>query len=221
MIIGGDCGFERSRYCSGWAPPCLQEWILERNLRFATFDECAVGVEADGKPAKKPLRFVSSSSRLAQNLAAQICTPTTHEPLQGKWTRMSAFYPQKSHLSNTLSSYLGGYELKDQPSCFHFPSLSLALSVYVDDLALSRLKKNHSQFWSTLRRHVQLEDPPNCQKYLVGIMFSRISGVLPFTLRILQSSALSFINSSPARRSSAFALLTPMVVPLLSPTVNV
>ena len=43
------------------------------------------------KPAIKPRRFVSSSSRLVQNLAAQICTHTMHEPLQGKWTRMSAF----------------------------------------------------------------------------------------------------------------------------------
>ena len=78
--------------------PCLQEWILERNLRSATFDACAVGVEADGKPAKKPWRFVSSFSslsRLVENLAAQKCTHTTHEPLQGKWTRMSAFYPLK------------------------------------------------------------------------------------------------------------------------------
>ena len=92
---GGEYSFEWPRYCSGWALPCLQEWILERNLRSATFDGCAVGVEADGKPAKKPWRVVSSSSRLVENLAAQKCTHTRHEPLQGKWTRMSAFYPRK------------------------------------------------------------------------------------------------------------------------------
>ena len=92
---GGDCSFEWPRYCSGWALPCLQEWILERNLHSAAFDGCAVGVEADGKPARKPWRFVSSSSRLVENLAAQKCTHTAHEPLQGKWTRMSAFYPRK------------------------------------------------------------------------------------------------------------------------------
>ena len=73
----------------------MQEWILERNLRSATFDGCAIGVEADGKPAKKPWRFVSSSPRLVENLAAQKCIHTTHEPLEGKWTRMSAFYPRK------------------------------------------------------------------------------------------------------------------------------
>jgi len=76
----------------------LQEWILERNLRSAAFDGCAVGVEADGKPARKPWRFVSSSSRLVENLAAQKCTHTAHEPLQGKWARMSAINSEKQGL---------------------------------------------------------------------------------------------------------------------------
>ena len=35
-----------------------------RNLHSATFDACSVGVEADGKQAKKPWCFVSSSERL-------------------------------------------------------------------------------------------------------------------------------------------------------------
>ena len=74
----------------------------------------------------------------------------------------------QNHPSNILSTNLGGYEVEEQPSCFHFPSLSLALS-----------------------------------------------------LQILQSNALSFMNSSPARRPSTFALLTAMVVPSLSPTMNV
>jgi len=95
---GGDCSFEWPRYCSGWALPCLQEWILEKNLHSAASDGCAVGVEADGKPARKPWRFVSSSSRLVENLAAQKCTHTAHEPLQGKWTRMSAINSEKQGL---------------------------------------------------------------------------------------------------------------------------
>ena len=33
----------------------------------------------------------------------------------------------QNHLSNILSTHLGGYELEEQPSCFHFPSLSLAI----------------------------------------------------------------------------------------------
>jgi hypothetical protein len=72
----------------------------------------------------------------------------------------------QNHLSNILSTHLGGYELEEQPSCFHFPALNLALSVYVDDLTLSGPKKNHSQFWSTLRKHVQLEDPAELSKVL-------------------------------------------------------
>ena len=50
---GGDCSFEWPRFCTGWALPSIQSWILERNLHSATFNVCAVGVEADGQPAKK------------------------------------------------------------------------------------------------------------------------------------------------------------------------
>ena len=175
---GGDCSFEWPRYCSGWALPCSQEQILERNLRSATFDECADGVEADGKRAKKPWRFVSSSSRLVEDLAAQECIHTTHEPLQGKLNRMSAFYSRKfceimihSLFPLVVNRHVwpmpcvarvqhprSGYDLEEQPSCFHFPSLSLALSVFVDGLTFSRPRKNQSQFCSTLRKHVQLEE---------------------------------------------------------------
>ena len=91
---GGDCSFEWPRYCSGWALPCLQQWILERNLLSATFNGFTVGVEAQGQPAKKPWGFVTSSARLASRLAALKCHPRTHVPLEGRWTRMSAFYPR-------------------------------------------------------------------------------------------------------------------------------
>ena len=91
---GGDCSFEWPRFCSGWALPSLQQWIVERELHSATFDGCAVGVEADGSPARKPWRFVTSSKRLAMNLGALRCDHKKHAPLQGKWTRLSAFYPR-------------------------------------------------------------------------------------------------------------------------------
>ena len=119
----------------------------------------------------------------------------------------------QNRLSNNLSTHLGDYEVEEQASCFHFPSLSLALSVYVDDLALSGPKKNHSQFWSTLRKHVQLEDPAELSKVLGRNHVPQDQGVLPFTLQILQSSALSLMNSSPARRSSTFAFLIATVLP--------
>ena len=85
---GGDCSFEWPRYCTGWALPSIQSWILDRNLHSATFNGCTVGVEADGRPAKKPWRLITSSSRLVTNLAALQCTRSSHAPLQGKWTRM-------------------------------------------------------------------------------------------------------------------------------------
>ena len=91
---GGDCSFEWPRYCTGWALPSIQSWILDRNLHSATFNGCTVGVQADGQPAKKPWRFLTSSMRLAKNLASLKCTHSTHAPLQGKWTRLSAFYPE-------------------------------------------------------------------------------------------------------------------------------
>ena len=56
--------------------------------------------------------------------------------------------------------------MPEQPSCFHVPSMSLALGVYVDDLTLSGPQKNHSKFWSTLQKHVQLEEPAELSKVL-------------------------------------------------------
>ena len=82
---GDDCSFEWPRYCAGWALPSIQSRILERNLHSATFNGCVVGVEADGQPAKKPWWVITSSMRLATN-------HSSHAPLQGKWTRTSAFY---------------------------------------------------------------------------------------------------------------------------------
>ena len=92
---GGDCSFEWPRYCTGWALPSIQLWILDRNLHSTTLNGCTVGVEADCQPAKKPWRFITSSLRLATNLGAVKWTHSSHAPLQGKWTRMSAFYPRK------------------------------------------------------------------------------------------------------------------------------
>ena len=92
---GGDCSFEWPRYCSGWSLPVLQSWIVEKQLHSATFSGCSVGVTAEGgQPAKKPWRFLTSSFRLAQNLGSLRCTHAKHAPLQGKYTRLSAFYPE-------------------------------------------------------------------------------------------------------------------------------
>ena len=72
----------------------------------------------------------------------------------------------QNHLAAILSKELGGVEMPEQPSRFHFPSMSLALSVYVDDLTLSGPEKNHNKFWTTLQKHVQLEEPAELSKVL-------------------------------------------------------
>lgn len=71
---GDDCSFEWPRFCTGWALPAIQMWILGRHLHSATFNGCTVGVEADDQPAKKPWRFLTSSLRLAQQIL-QILQP--------------------------------------------------------------------------------------------------------------------------------------------------
>lgn len=58
---GGDVSYEWPRFCTGWSLPVIQASILQRNLHSATFNGCTVGVVANGKPAKKPWRFLTSS----------------------------------------------------------------------------------------------------------------------------------------------------------------
>ena len=45
-------------------------------------------------------------------------------------------------------------------------SSCLALRVYADGLTLSGPRKNHSTFWPTLQKRVQLEDPAELSKVL-------------------------------------------------------
>ena len=54
--------------------------------------------------------------------------------------------------------------MPEQPSCFYFQSMHLALTVYVDDLTPSGPQNNHAKFWSALQKHVQLEDPAELSK---------------------------------------------------------
>ena len=92
---GGEVSFEWPRYCTGWHSKVLLNWIAERQLLSSVFPGCAVGVTAkDGKPAKKPWRVVTSCRRLAANLSNLRCTHSEHAPLEGQWTRKSAFYPE-------------------------------------------------------------------------------------------------------------------------------
>ena len=85
----------------------------------------------------------------------QPCTPL----IKSLYGHPLASASWKNHLSKVLAQELGGFEFEQLPSCFYFPSLRLALSVYVDDLTLSGTSVNHSKFWEVLRKVVQLEDP--------------------------------------------------------------
>ena len=72
----------------------------------------------------------------------------------------------QNYLAKVLSKQLGGTEFEKLPSCCHFPRYGLSMAVYVDDLTLSGPKRNHNEFWSVLRKHVQLEDPAPLAKVL-------------------------------------------------------
>ena len=92
---GGFVSFEWPRYCSGWMCEPLASWITERQLLSATFDGCTVGITAkNNKPARKPWRFVTNNKRLADSLGMLKCTHDKHAPLEGKYTRNSASYPE-------------------------------------------------------------------------------------------------------------------------------
>ena len=86
---------EWPRYCSGWPLGPLLDWILLWILHSNTFGGCTVGVTANNMPARKPWGFVTSPARLASSLSALVCNHQSHAPLQGKWTRMSVFYPPR------------------------------------------------------------------------------------------------------------------------------
>ena len=62
-------------------------------------------------------------------------------------------------LARILADDLKGTEFENLPSCYWFPEMQLALSVYVDDLTFSGPAENHEKFWELLRKKVQLEVP--------------------------------------------------------------
>ena len=92
---GGDVSFEWPQFCQGWSEEPLKSWLEEKNLWMSTFPGCALGVTGkDGVPAKKPWRIATSNHRLAKNLSMLKCDHASHAPLEGSFTRQSAFYPR-------------------------------------------------------------------------------------------------------------------------------
>ena len=56
----------------------------------------------------------------------------------------------QNYLARILSEEFQGHEMDQLPSCYFFPKLQLALSLYVDDLTLSGPVANHTTFWNAL-----------------------------------------------------------------------
>ena len=84
-----------------------------------------------------PAELVPSHARhIHQPVAPLIRSLYGHPLASASW---------QNHLASILSKELGGVEMPEQPSRFHFPSMSLALSVYVDDLTLSGPQKKTHQ----------------------------------------------------------------------------
>ena len=80
---------------AGWIEEPLASWIVSLGLFSACFPGCSVGVTTeDGEPAAKTWRFVTSSQRLAYSLGTLKCSHSKHGKLQGKFTRLPAFYPR-------------------------------------------------------------------------------------------------------------------------------
>ena len=91
---GGNASFEWPRYCTRWSLGPLLHCIVPWNLHSRTFDGRTVGVTAKNMPARKPWRFVTSSARLAGRLSKLKCDHPKHDHVQGKWARLSAYYPR-------------------------------------------------------------------------------------------------------------------------------
>ena len=72
----------------------------------------------------------------------QPCTPL----IKSLYSHPLASASGQNHLFKVLAQKLkGGVQFEQLPSCFYFPSLRLALSVYVDDLTLSGPSVSHSK----------------------------------------------------------------------------
>ena len=82
------------------------------------------------------------------------------------------------HLTEKVVA-MGGVELKaEHPSSFWFKDRKLLLTVYVDDLLLSGPAEAHDAFWAEFRKHVNIEDPTEIDRFL-GRQHDNISLELP------------------------------------------
>ena len=80
--------------------------------------------------------FLDSSCPTYVLLPAELVPPHArriHQPvaplIRSLYGHPLASASWQNHLANIFSKEFGGIELPEQPTCFHFPSMSLALSV--------------------------------------------------------------------------------------------
>ena len=127
----------------------------------------------------------------------------------------------QNHLASILSKELGGIEMPEQPSWFHFPS---------HESCPQCLRWRPDIEWSTEEpNQVLVHFAEACStwgsrraiKAAWKEIMSLVIRVLPFILQILQSSVSNSMNNCPARRSSTFAHLTAIAEPSSKLTISV
>ena len=69
------------------------------------------------------------------------------------------------HLNRAVEP-IGGKAVEGHPSSFWFPSQSLFLTVYVDDLLLSGPSTAHQNLWAALKKVAQLDEPEPLNRFL-------------------------------------------------------
>ena len=109
--------------------------------------------------------FVQLPYELLPSHARQVAEPCAPR-VRSLYGHPLASASWQNYLARILSEEFQGHEMDQLPSCYFFPKLQLALSVYVDDLTLSGPVANHTTFWNALRKRVQLEDPAPLSKVL-------------------------------------------------------
>ena len=86
----------RESGCKEFVTPAFVHRLLERD-EWKGRPEVYLAIKGekeDNKPARKPWRLVTNNKRLADSLGMLKCTHDKHAPLEGKYTRNSAFYAE-------------------------------------------------------------------------------------------------------------------------------
>ena len=102
---GGKIAIEWPRNCSYWKRPEVHNWIKSKELNFAHFHGCAVGlVHPNGKPMQKAWKVASNDEHLVRALDVLRCphgkAKGIHEHVGGSVTKRTELYTDQ--LVNTI-----------------------------------------------------------------------------------------------------------------------